>query len=74
MSWKEFYKQYPGATGYTLLSNIGYDPTRNEALVYLGNSCELLCGHGYLVVLGKHKGQWKILKKAAISASSCSSG
>jgi hypothetical protein len=65
-SWKAFYKKYPGATGFTLLSKIGFDSTRDQALVYLGNSCELLCGHGYLVVLRKHNGKWKVVKQAEI--------
>jgi len=65
-NWKAFYKKYPGATGYTMLSRIGFNSGRNEALIYLGNSCELLCGHGYLVLLRKHKGQWKVWKQGTI--------
>ena len=65
-SWKEFYKKYPGATGFTLLSRIGFSSKRNEAMVYLGNSCGLLCGNGYLVVLDKHKGKWKVVQQAHI--------
>lgn len=65
-SWKAFYKKYPGATGFTLLSRIGFNSVRDQALVYLGNSCELLCGRGHLVLLRKHKGNWKIMKQADI--------
>jgi hypothetical protein len=66
--WKAFYKKYPGATGFTLLSRIGFDSAHDQALVYLGNSCGLLCGHGYLVVLRKHDGKWKVLKQGSIWA------
>ncbi|MGA8224586.1 MAG: hypothetical protein WB780_23275 [Candidatus Acidiferrales bacterium] len=65
-SWKIFYANYPGATGFTLVSRIGFNSARDQALVYLGNSCELLCGHGYLVLLKKHNGKWKFLKQAGI--------
>jgi len=65
-SWKEFYKKYPGAIGFTLVTRIGFSSKRNEALVYLGNSCELLCGHGYLVVLRKNKRKWRVLNQAIL--------
>jgi hypothetical protein len=65
-SWKAFYAKYPGAKGFTLLSRIGFNSTRDQALIYLGNSCELLCGHGYLVLLRKHNGKWKVVKQAEI--------
>lgn len=65
-SWKIFYANYPGATGFTLVSRIGFNSARDQALVYLGNSCELLCGHGYLVLLRKHDGKWKVLKQVGI--------
>jgi hypothetical protein len=65
-SWKAFYKKYPGATGFTILSRIGFNSAHDQALVYLGNSCELLCGRGRLVLLRKHKGNWKIVKQGDI--------
>jgi len=65
-SWNAFYKKYPGATGFTILSKIGFNSTHDQALVYLGNSCGLLCGNGYLVVLDKHKGKWKVVKQGRI--------
>jgi hypothetical protein len=65
-SWKIFYANYPGATGFTLLSRIGFNSARDQALVYFGNSCELLCGHGYLVLLKKHNGKWKVMKQVTI--------
>jgi len=65
-SWKAFYRKYPGATGFTVLSRIGFNPAKDQALVYLGNSCELLCGHGYLALLKKHKGKWSVVKSAKI--------
>jgi len=65
-NWKAFYKKYSGATGFTILSRIGFNAAGDQALVYLGNSCELLCGRGHLVLLRKHKGNWKIVKQADI--------
>jgi len=67
-SWKLFNAKYPGAIGFTIVSRIGFNSEHDQALVYLGNSCGLLCGHGYLVVLKKHNGKWKVLNQASVWA------
>src|SRR5579862_5326313 len=49
--WDAFGRRYPHAAGFTLVSAIGFNASHEQALVYVGNSCGMLCGSGYLVLL-----------------------
>jgi hypothetical protein len=60
--WKALYQKYPHSTGLTVLSAIGFDAPHNQALVYVGNSCNLLCGTGYWVLLEKKHDKWSVVK------------
>jgi hypothetical protein len=70
--WKDFTKKYPNAAGFTIVSAIGFNPPHNQALVYVGNSCGLLCGDGYVVLLEKKKEKWIATKTAKIWTASAS--
>jgi hypothetical protein len=65
-AWKDFAQKYPNATGFTIVSAIGFDTSRRRALVYIGNSCGALCGAGYVVLLEKKKDKWIAVKTAKI--------
>ena len=64
--WKHFHKRYPKSPGITLLSLPGINAERDRALQYVGNSCDSLCGEGWLLLLVKENGQWKVFKKTVI--------
>jgi|SRR5215831_2472940 len=58
--WEAFYRKYPKATGFITLSNVGFNPEMNYALVDVGFHCGGLCGNGSLVLLVKKDGKWVI--------------
>jgi len=64
--WRDFAQKYPNAAGFTIVSAIGFNHSHNEALVYIGNSCGMLCGTGYVVRLEKKKDKWIAAKTAKI--------
>ena len=64
--WKDFAQKHPNAAGFTIVSAIGFDASRRQALVYVGNSCGMLCGNGYVVLLEKKKDKWIAAKTAKI--------
>lgn len=65
-AWRDFAQKYPNATGFTIVSAIGFDTSHRQALVYMGNSCGALCGAGYVVLLEKKKDKWIAVKTAKI--------
>jgi hypothetical protein len=64
--WKDFAQKYPNAAGFTIVSAIGFDASHRQALVYVGNSCGMLCGTGHVVLLEKKKDKWIVAKTAKI--------
>lgn len=58
--WEGFYKKHPKAAGVWQLSRPGYNPSGNEAELYLGHHCGGLCGTGHLILLTKENGRWKV--------------
>jgi len=64
--WKDFAAKYPNSAGFTIVSAIGFDASHRQALVYVGNSCGMLCGTGYVVLLEKKKDKWIATKTAKI--------
>jgi hypothetical protein len=64
--WKDFAQKYPNAAGFTIVSSIAFDASHRQALVYVGNSCGMLCGTGYVVLLEKKKDKWIAAKTAKI--------
>ncbi len=64
--WESFHKSYPNTPGITLFSLPGISSDHTKALIYVGNSCDMLCGNGYFVLLGKDGDHWKVLDKVMI--------
>ena len=64
--WKDFTAKYPNAAGFSIVSSIAFDASHRQALVYVGNSCGMLCGTGYVVLLEKKKDKWIAAKTAKI--------
>jgi hypothetical protein len=51
--WEPLHKKYPKAPGITLVSRPGLNAERTRALLYIGTSCDMLCGEGVFFLLGK---------------------
>jgi hypothetical protein len=58
--WQEFYRRYPNAAGFWEFSLPGFNPDRNEAVLYVGHSCGDLCGTGHLYFLAKQNDKWVV--------------
>ncbi len=61
--WQLFYEQYPGAPGITTISQVGFNNTFDQALVYVGTMSHWLAGAGYFVLLDKVNGAWVVNQK-----------
>lgn len=59
-SWNRYYDKFPGAQGVMQFSRIGFDTGGTQALVYVGNSINLLSGAGYYVLLIREDNSWLI--------------
>jgi hypothetical protein len=64
--WKTFRDRCPNSPGITLVSRPGADGEHSHALLYVGNSCDMLCGGGTLIFLNKENGEWKVANKVTI--------
>jgi len=64
--WQAYRDKYPNSPGITLISRPGTDAAHSRALLYVGNSCDMLCGGGTLVFLSKENGEWKVANKVTI--------
>jgi hypothetical protein len=58
--WQIFYEQFPGTPGITTLSQVGFNHTFDQALVYVGTMSHWLAGAGYYVLLNKVNGAWVV--------------
>ena len=61
--WETFYKQYPASKGFFSLSRVGFNPTKDQALVYIGRMCNSRCGEGRLVLMSKRNDTWTVEKE-----------
>jgi hypothetical protein len=61
--WQLFYEQYPQALGITTISQVGFNPAMDQALVYVGTLSHYLAGAGYIVFLHQVDGNWKVEQK-----------
>jgi hypothetical protein len=64
--WNRFYKQHPRAAGYWDFSRPGYNPSEDEAVLYVGHYCGGLCGTGHLYLLRKSDGKWRVVGRSML--------
>jgi DNA-binding transcriptional regulator/RsmH inhibitor MraZ len=64
--WDEFYRRYPGAQGEMMLSRVGFDAGRTQALVYVGNQSHYLAGVGLAALLERTPAGWKVVGTAML--------
>ena len=67
--WGTRYGKYPDIQGIIRLSRVSYDPDGNSALVYLSSTSGPTWGVGYLAVMEKKSGVWKVKETAVCWAS-----
>jgi len=60
-SWDEFYRRFPESGGYFVLSGVGFNPSRNKAVVTVALRCGPLCAGSTDYLLEKRHGNWVIL-------------
>ncbi|HEX8566604.1 MAG TPA: hypothetical protein VF648_13240 [Pyrinomonadaceae bacterium] len=58
--WKIFNKKYPNANGIIEVSRVGFNKSKTQALISLGQSCGWLCGNGSFRLLTKKNNKWEI--------------
>lgn len=61
--FNEFYKRYPDSNGLISVSRIGYDKTRNTALIHVIHSFGTFGARYYFIVLQKSTGGWDIVRR-----------
>jgi hypothetical protein len=64
--WKNFFSKYPNSPGILLVSRIGFNSDKTEAIVYAGKSCGTLCGEGYYVRLTKIGEHWAVADQTTV--------
>lgn len=60
-AWTAFNKKFPGANGYVIVSNVGFNEDRTQALVDISNKCGDKCGAEQFVLLTKINGSWSVI-------------
>lgn len=63
--WRKFYRKFPNSVGNASLSRVGFDSSRNFAVVNFGNQSGCLAGGGQIVFLQKENDRWKVKKSQA---------
>jgi hypothetical protein len=58
--WPEYNKRFPGASGITTWSRVGFNSDGKQALFYESYRCGGLCGTGRYMVMEKKNGTWVI--------------
>jgi hypothetical protein len=60
--WQNFYKRYPGSSGFIALSQIGFNKTMDQALVFITDVCGMECGVGRYILLQRNSEGWQVIK------------
>ena len=60
--WEQYYQRFPGASGIIELSAIGYSADGSAGVLMVDTGCGSLCGNGYIVVVKRDRGLWRLTK------------
>ncbi len=61
--WRGFQARYPNAWGFALLSVVGMNPQKNEAMLQVTHRCGTYCHSTETMVLWKVRGQWHVIER-----------
>jgi hypothetical protein len=59
----DFEVRFPNNLGYFVVSHVGLNPKKNEALLYIDHFCPGLCGGGSYVLMRKVTGEWHVVER-----------
>jgi hypothetical protein len=59
-AWHDFFGKYPNASVVTRLSRVGFNPNKDQAMVYMDRFCGPRCGSGGYWFLVKDSPGWKV--------------
>ena len=59
-AWRKFMTKHANTPGIIIVSRVGFNRVRDQAVVYSGMSCGLLCGQGEFSWLTKQNGEWSV--------------
>jgi hypothetical protein len=57
----DFEAKFPHSSGYFVVSHVGLNLKKDEALIYVEHLCSGLCGGGEYVLLRKTNGIWQVV-------------
>jgi hypothetical protein len=63
--WGSFQKYYPDSPGIISISSVGFNESKDRALVHVSFECGILCGGAHFYTLEKRHGIWQIIEPAA---------
>ena len=63
LEWIAYYRRFPESSGFIMLSRIGFNTERTQALLYLGSRCGPGCGDIHFLLLEKTTGTWTTKKE-----------
>lgn len=63
LQWINYYRRFPDARGFIMLSRIGFNTERTQALLYIGSRCGPGCGDIHFLLLEKVDGVWAMKKE-----------
>ncbi|HEX6627743.1 MAG TPA: carboxypeptidase-like regulatory domain-containing protein [Gemmatimonadaceae bacterium] len=61
--WLGFQARYPHAWGYAVLSVVGMNPKKTEAILQVSHHCGTYCHSTETMVLWKVRGQWHVIER-----------
>lgn len=64
--YDEIYNRYPQCNGVTTLSHVGFNSSRNMALVYMSQTTGFLAGAGWAVLCRKVSGRWEVVTSTIV--------
>jgi hypothetical protein len=59
-------ERYPGSKGYTIFSRVGFNPSLDQALVYVANVGGPLVGSGSYYLMEKKNGVWVLIEQVNV--------
>ena len=61
--WLGFQARYPHAWGYAVLSVVGMNPKKTEAILQVSHRCGTYCHSTETMILWKVRGQWHVIER-----------
>ena len=61
--WREFYRLFPGTSGYARVSRPVLTEDRKRALIYIDHRCDGTCGTGTILLLERSGSGWRVLRE-----------